>query len=259
MRSFSRWVRVLLTACAFAGFYAGAAAFSWMILPLLLPRDKSRADRALRAQRVVRRAFIFFHDYMRVTGLIDFDPRAVHLDLPEGPCVVIANHPTLVDVTAIIAAGGPMCCVVKPELLKSFVFGRLLRCCWHIDGRPSAGIGVTAVVDEARRRLEAGMRVLIFPEGTRSPEGGLRRFHRGAFEIAVRTRLPLIPLLLRCEPPMLSKDAPWHRVPEQRPRLTMTRLPTLDAAASQSPATMAADARALYEYHAVYNAGVGSA
>lgn len=246
MISVGRKVRTLLTAGAFAAFYCGAAIFSWIWLPLVARGGVSRADQALRSQALVRQAFILFHDFMRVGRLLDFDPRRVDLRLPEGPCVVIANHPTLVDVTALIAAGGPMCAVVKPELSNSVAFGRLLRHCWHIESTGEDDLGASPVVDEAITRLKAGLRILIFPEGTRSPERGLRRFRRGAFEIAARAGVPVVPLLLGCDPPILSKLAPWHRTPETVPRLTVTRLPALAPEAWADAATMASEVRAGY-------------
>ena len=245
MNTIVRNLRTVFTAGAFAGFYIGAAILSWMWLPLV-DRGTSRTRRALRSQAVVRRAFVLFHDYMRVCRVIDFDPRRVDLQLPTGPCVVVANHPTLVDVTALIAAGGPMCTVVKPELSSSFAFGRLLHHCWHIETPGETRIGTSPVVDEAIARLNAGLRVLIFPEGTRSPEGSLRRFRTGAFEIAARAGVPVVPLFLRCDPPMLSKVAAWHRTPEMLPRLTIARLPTLDPATWPDATAMAADLRATY-------------
>ena len=241
-----RYLRTICTAGAFVAFYFGAAILSWVWLPIVTRHCGSRADRALRSQALVRRAFVLFHDYMRVSRLIQFDPRRVDLHLPTTPCVVVANHPTLVDVTAVIAAGGPMCTVVKPDLSASFAFGRLLRHCWHIETPTETVIGTSPVVEEAIARLDAGLHVLIFPEGTRSPEGGLRRFRSGAFEIAKRANVPVVPLFLRCEPPMLSKMAPWHRTPETIPCLTVTRLSTLDPAAWPDATTMAADVRATY-------------
>lgn len=238
--------RKILTAGAFAGFYLGGAILSWIVLPLLDRRGRSREERARHSQAVVRRSFYLFHDYMRVLRLLHFNPREVDLQLPEGPCVIVANHPTLVDVTALLAAAGPMCTVVKPELTASFAFGGLLHRCWHIVTRSDDPIGAAKVVEEALARLDAGLRVLVFPEGSRSPEGGVRRFRRGAFEIARRAGVPVVPLFLACNPPMLSKTAPWHRTPETTPRLTTTRLPTLDPSRWANAAAMAADLRAGY-------------
>ena len=72
-----------------------------------------------------------------------------------------------------------------------------------------------ALMQEALRRFEVGLAVLIFPESTRSPPGGLHPFRRGAFELAVRAHVPLWPLLLTCDPPALSKGLPFWRQPDR--------------------------------------------
>ncbi len=242
-------LRVVLTALAFAGFYFGALLLSWVILPWQAWRHGGdRAQRALRSQATVQRGFLFFHDYMRIAGFVDLDPRTVPLHLPAGPCVVIANHPTLIDVTALMATLGRITCVVKGVLFRSVLTGPLLRHCWHINGGGGDASSGASVILEAVDRLHAGLPVLIFPEGTRSPVGGLQPFKRGAFEIASRAGVPVIPVLLNCDPPMLSKRAPWYRTPDKSAKFTMIQLPTLDAALWHGDTkAMAADVQALYQ------------
>ncbi|HRE89380.1 MAG TPA: hypothetical protein PK095_09590, partial [Myxococcota bacterium] len=101
-----RAVRVLLTAFAFTSFFLGGLILAWLVLPLVALFSRPRRVRILRCQRIVRAAFRLFHGYMRWVTILHFDPRSVHLDLPEGPCVIIANHPTLVDVTALVSVLG---------------------------------------------------------------------------------------------------------------------------------------------------------
>jgi 1-acyl-sn-glycerol-3-phosphate acyltransferase len=79
----------------------------------------------------------------------------------------------------------------------------------------------------------------VFPEGTRSPQGGLRRFRRGPFEIACRADVPVVPVLIRCEPLVLAKEMPWYDVGLRTAFLTVTRLPAM------SPAAFGGDAGAL--------------
>jgi 1-acyl-sn-glycerol-3-phosphate acyltransferase len=82
-------------------------------------------------------------------------------------------------------------------------------------------------MDAALERLRAGVPILIFPEGTRSPERRLHRFHPGAFQIAARAGVPLVPLLITCDPPTLKRGAPWYCVPERTVELRVTQLPSL--------------------------------
>ena len=52
-------------------------------------------------QRVFHRAFGLMHGWLDVFGLLHFDSGDIHRALPEGPCVIVANHPTLTDISAL--------------------------------------------------------------------------------------------------------------------------------------------------------------
>jgi 1-acyl-sn-glycerol-3-phosphate acyltransferase len=210
-----RAYRALKKVSAFAFFWGGGMAVSWLLLPLITaaPGDPERHRR--RVRRMVQVAFVAFHDYMRTLRLVDYDPRKTRLEVPDGPYVMIANHPTLVDVTAIMAVRPELACVVKQEHFEGGMVGRLLRLCGHINGGDGSPFASAAVVLQALDRLAAGQPVLIFPEGTRSPVRDLGTFHRGAFEAARRAGVPVVPVLVTCNPPTLMKGEPWHQHPDE--------------------------------------------
>jgi 1-acyl-sn-glycerol-3-phosphate acyltransferase len=215
LRPLAQVFRGLLVASAFFWFWAGAAVLTWTMCPLatLLIRDELRRWRF--CQRVVKQTFRLFHGYMRALTLLEMRAVGPFVERPSGPIVVVANHPTLVDVTAILATFDDVCCVVKSSLMRSAAVGGLLRACGHIDGGDGDAMSGVGVMGEARRRLDADFAVLIFPEGTRSPPGGMHAFRRGAFELAARAGVPLWPLMLSCDPPALSKGVPFWRQPER--------------------------------------------
>ena len=68
---------------------------------------------------------------------------------------------------------------------------------------------------------KAGASLIVFPEGTRSPEGGMGPFQRGAFEIACRAGVPIVPLYLRCNPSALRRDQRFWAHPDTCARLTI--------------------------------------
>lgn len=241
-------LRVVLTAWTFATFYLGGLMLSWVVLPLAGLRGGDRLARVARAQAIVRGAFRLFHDGMRWGFLLKADPRSTRLGLPAGPCVVVCNHPTLVDVTAVLAAAPTVACVVKGPLFRGLLLGNLLRHCWHVDGGSGTSADNARVLAEAAERLAAGLPVLVFPEGTRSPENGLHPFKRGAFEMAVRARVPVVLLLARCQPPVLAKTAPWYRAPRTVPFHAVEHLNVLHSAefSGDSKAMAAAAARLYY-------------
>jgi 1-acyl-sn-glycerol-3-phosphate acyltransferase len=70
--------------------------------------------------------------------------------------------------------------------------------------------------------------VLIFPEGTRSPPRGLRRFKAGAFEICLRAGVPLVPILISCDPPTLFKGLAWYALPKKTASYDICQLSTIE-------------------------------
>ena len=226
-------LRILLAALAFTGFGVGGAILSWILLPIA-SCDWNRVRRQRRCQRLVQATFVFFHDYMRVIGLVDFDPRRAPAALPEGACMLVTNHPTLIDVTALIASYGELCVVAKSSLFRNPLLGVLLRLCGHIESNKADFGAPSGVVAQAVERLQQGHRVLMFPEGSRSPEAGLRRFHAGAFTTAAQANVPIIPGVIRAEPPGLKKGQAWYDIPTRPIVWSLTLLPPLEADPSAS-------------------------
>ena len=235
-------LRIVLAAGAFVGFGLGGALLSWVLLPLA-SCDLQRLRRERRCQRIVQATFILFHDYMRGCGLVGYDPRAAPRALPDGPLVLVANHPTLVDVTALIAAYGELCVVAKGSLFRNPLLGPLLRLCGHIDGGKGGFGAPTTVVEQAVARLRQGHRVLMFPEGTRSPEGGLRRFHAGAFLAAHEACVPLVPMAIGAHPSGLRKGQAWYDIPTRSIVLTLRPLAPLLSSSFPQAKDLLAEAR----------------
>lgn len=207
-----QWIRIALAGLAFVGFGVGGVLLACLVLPVVARWPGSLFQSRQRCQRVVRAAWIFFHDYMRIMGLVAFNHRTCEVEVPR-PSVIIANHPTLVDITALVAVLGSTCFVVKQSLFRSRILGPLLRACGHICNRNQGPQPELGVMPEALSRLAAGHSVLLFPEGTRSQVNGLRRFRLGAFELARQAGVPLVVLGIRAEPPGLGRGTPWHAIP----------------------------------------------
>ncbi|MGC6488998.1 MAG: lysophospholipid acyltransferase family protein [Planctomycetota bacterium] len=211
-----RLAAVSLTVAA----YTVLAPFGYAALAALCAlwrRDPRR--RARRLQTITSRAYRLMHWWLTRTRITSFDWRSTASQLPDGPCVVIANHPTLMDVTAITAALGGATSIVKPGLYQRAMIRPLLRGLGHVQGPGADPIRAGRVVDDVIERLAWGLPVVIFPEGTRSPPDDLMPFGRVAFEVACRAQVPLVCLAVTCEPVYLSKQVPPFRPPHPMPRL----------------------------------------
>lgn len=233
-----RWVNVLVTVMA----YTVLAPFGYTILGVLC--FAWRGDviaRARRLQRITTAAYRLLFCWLRMMGIAVFDGRQALPGLPRTPCVVIANHPTLMDIAAISVAVGGGTTVVKPALFRQWTLHRLLVGAGHVEGPGTDPMSAGRVVDEAVERLRWGMSVIVFPEGTRSLRGELLRFGRLPFEIACRTNVPLVSLTVTCAPVYLSKEVPWFRPPHPTARLRLGVL------AVDEPERSGSDSRVLRE------------
>jgi len=217
----------LFTGSAFLLFFTGGVLLSYLVLPLARLGGGAPDRKARRCRRIVGASWRLFHAYMRWTRLIWYDPRETALALPRGPFVLVSNHPTLVDVTALVCTHPDLTFVAKTPMFRSPLVGRLLRACDHIQGGDGSAFSGAAVVDQALARLRAGTPVLVFPEGTRSPERGLGPMRLGAFQIAARAGVPIVPMLITCEPPTLMRGQAWYAIPKRLARMKITQLPTL--------------------------------
>jgi 1-acyl-sn-glycerol-3-phosphate acyltransferase len=222
-RSVLRGLRVLLLATSFAVFYPVAACFSWIGCSILrvVQVDPSRRRRS--CQSIIQGGLRWLHWWLSIVRL--FRVHHCGVALPDGACVLIANHPTFLDATAIIARHDNVCCLVKDSLATSFWFGPLLKDAGYVSASNAGGFAQLAMLRKAARRLEEGQRVLIFPEGTRSPDGGVGRFHRGACWLSDKAQVPLVPFVLRCDPQALGRGTPFLTHPLCCPVLTVEVAP----------------------------------
>jgi 1-acyl-sn-glycerol-3-phosphate acyltransferase len=186
---------------------------------------------------------------MRTLRLIDYDPRKVAQRLPAGPFVMVANHPSLIDVTALISFHSDIACVAKTTMFNSPGLGPLLRSCEHIDGGNGGLFSGATVMTQSLERLKAGVPVLIFPEGTRSPKRGLGPFRQGAFEIAVRAGVPLVQATITCDPPTLMRGQKWYEIPSRTADLRVGLLPTLEPPFNQGPRELMLETQRRYRTH----------
>ncbi len=123
-----------------------------------------------------------------VEGLERFDPTEPH--------IMIANHQSWFDVFALIGwFPGDFRFVAKEELRRIPIFGLSWQRCGHISidrADRSAAIGS---LDRASERIKReGLTIVMFPEGTRSPDGQLQPFKKGAFVLAISSGVPILPV-----------------------------------------------------------------
>jgi len=208
--------RTLGTGFLFAVFGIGAWLLATAVLPLIVRRYEEGAARELFAQRVLHRSFGW---YIRLGSILRLFSLTAHGTerLRGGGALVVANHPTLLDVVFLISCMPQADCVVKREAWRNPFFRGIVAATGYIPNDEGE-----AVVTECVARLRAGRSVILFPEGSRSPRGGLGPFKRGAAYVAQASGAPIIPVVIGCDPPALMKGQAWYALPNRKLIFSLT-------------------------------------
>ncbi|WP_296269584.1 lysophospholipid acyltransferase family protein [Pseudomonas sp. UBA6323] len=202
--------RLIATALSFALFGIGGVLLRVLVFPVLglLPGDL--LQRRTRARAVVSRTFRVFVEFMFRTGVLTYEVEgAERLGRPGQ--MVIANHPSLIDVVVLIAFIRDANCVVKQSLWENPCMRGPIRAAQYISNS-----GSMDMLDEAAGALQSGETLIIFPEGTRTVPGTNPEFHRGAAAIAVRGAKVVTPVVISVTPTTLTKAEPWYSIPSRR-------------------------------------------
>jgi 1-acyl-sn-glycerol-3-phosphate acyltransferase len=131
--------------------------------------------------------------------------------LPPGPCVIVANHNSHADTAALIAAlparRQPAVAAAADYWFGAGSRARICRVlCAAFPVRRSGG--GSADLAAAARLLAAGHDVIVYPEGTRSRDGDIGDFHRGAARLAAAAGAPLVPAGISGTRTLLSPGGP---------------------------------------------------
>jgi 1-acyl-sn-glycerol-3-phosphate acyltransferase len=116
-------------------------------------------------------------------------------NIPPGPFVVLSKHNSQWETFYLQLLFQPLSTIMKRELLNIPGFGwglRLLKPIAIDRGNPRDAM--RQMLDQGVARLEEGVSVLVFPEGTRSPDSGKAKYARGGAALGVRAGVPLVPV-----------------------------------------------------------------
>ncbi|HKY33210.1 MAG TPA: lysophospholipid acyltransferase family protein [Candidatus Polarisedimenticolia bacterium] len=115
--------------------------------------------------------------------------------IPAGPVLYVTNHQSHYDVLALIRAlPGQYRIIAKKELFSIPVFGWALALAGFVKIDRSDREKAFRSLDEAARRMARGQSIVVFAEGTRSPDGRLLPFKKGGFVLAIASGRPIVPI-----------------------------------------------------------------
>jgi 1-acyl-sn-glycerol-3-phosphate acyltransferase len=208
--------RLVATGACFVIFSLGGALLWLLVFPALrvLPATK----RPKRIRWVIHKSFGAFLRLMEFLGIMRMEIEGGEQLRDCGGALVLANHPTLIDVVALISLMPAASCVVKRALWDDPFLGGVVRSAGYLANSEGDGL-----IDDCARDIKAGRPLIVFPEGTRTWPGEPLRFQRGAAYIALRSDAPVLPVLIDCRPSTLTRREKWYQIPP-RPFLLRIRV-----------------------------------
>ncbi|MBL5840440.1 lysophospholipid acyltransferase family protein [Enterobacter asburiae] len=208
--------RLVMTGFCFALFGVGGLLLSlvWFNLLPIVQRDRASLRRL--ARRSIAASFRFFLTVARGLGVLDYRIHNLDALRSDRGCLVVANHPTLIDYVILASVMPETDCLVKSALLRNpFVSGVIRAADYLINSEAEP------LLAASQQRLAQGDTLLIFPEGTRTRFGEAISLQRGAANIAVRCNSDLRVVLIHCSEHLLDKKSRWYDVPPEKPVFTV--------------------------------------
>lgn len=205
--------RVGATGLSFASFGLGGVAIGALIAPMVKLSSQDLDIRTQRTQKVIKHSFKGFTEMMVKLGIMTYEVEGLEKLQQSQQELVIANHPTLIDVVVLIGLMERANCVVKQTLWSNpFTKGPVQNAGYVLNA------GSEQFIQDCVSKLQQdrAASLLIFPEGTRTAKGEqLNDFQRGAANIALRAGVPIRPVLITCTPSTLTKNEKWYHIPDR--------------------------------------------
>jgi 1-acyl-sn-glycerol-3-phosphate acyltransferase len=207
--------RLGATGLSFAVFGLGQLVLGILVFPLIRLLPGGRNTYQARTRTLLRHAFRLFIWFMRWVGVLSYEFRGVER-LGKPGQLIVANHPSLIDIVFLLGFVPDANCVVKWELWHNIFTMFAVGGAGYVSNLPTE-----SMIEGADAALRAGQCVLMFPEGTRTKPGQPMHFHRGCANVAVRAAAVVTPMYIRVQPATLAKGVPWYRIPVTRPRFSL--------------------------------------
>lgn len=137
------------------------------------------------------------------------------------PGIVISNHQSAVDVILMVSLPGDVRQTAKKRVFDAPMLGFGCKILGHVMVEPN---DPQTTLQRCRTTLASGASVHFYPEGTRSVDGSVQRFHRGAFELAIELKQDILPIVLCDSNVVMPRDSYWfepfHTTVRALPRIT---------------------------------------
>ncbi|AIJ32207.1 lysophospholipid acyltransferase family protein [Actinobacillus suis] len=216
------WLRRFLgTMLGFVLFGVLGISYRIILSPYVKYVKNGDLSHVLQARRSVGKIWAFFVKYLVAVGVLEVEYHGFERLGRKGQ-LMVANHPSLLDVVLIFSKENRLNCIVKKDLLDNPVMVDPIIACGFLPNSESE-----EVLEKSHQILQEES-LLLFPEGTRTGWDGVVNLHRGAVSIGLRSAEVITPIIIKMSPPNLKKGQPWYKVPSQKIRYQLTVAEDID-------------------------------
>ncbi len=205
-----RFYRSCLMVLCFTIFGIGAGIISFIIFPYISLTIK-KENRKKAYANTIRSSWNGFKNFFQKIGLVKVcckNPEK--LENLSGK-VIVANHPTLIDVIILISLIPNSVCIAKKETLKNPLFRNIVQSIYITNDTD-----LETYKTEADKFLKKGFNIVIFPSGTRTKPDENFKIHNGSAVIAINSNTEIIPVKITTDYPFLQKHQPIYDIGEHQ-------------------------------------------
>ncbi len=188
------------------------------MINLLLPIKRKKKE------RLFHRLFYWLTKaYIAFTFAYDRKLINEHGEDFNKPAIIISNHQSLIETPAFLRLYPKILILTTTWVYRSPVFGPIARLAnyYNVDH------GIESIIGQLKEKVDEGFSILIFPEGHRSSDQHIQRFHRGAFYLAEKLSIDILPIMVFGTGDFLGKGAFWGRPNSFRMKI-LNRVTTAD-------------------------------
>lgn len=204
------WLRrFLATLFGFILFGMVGILFKVMLYPYAKNYPNQDLTTQLQGRKIVGKTWRWFLRYLIFSGILEVKYQGFER-LGRPGQLVLANHPSLLDVVLIFSQESRLNCIVKQDLLKNPIMASPIKACGFLPNTESEEL-----IEQSHQILQ-NQSLLLFPEGTRTGWDGVVKLHRGAVSIGLRSATIITPLTIKMIPFNFKKSQPWYKIPKSK-------------------------------------------
>lgn len=214
-RIFMTYLRAGLSGFCFTLFGIGGLIIGNILFPIVLIIAPKHHRRKIMLA-MIQYAWKLFTFIMCMLRLISVQGTNLNRLKTASGSIIVANHPSLIDIVLLISMIPNAVCVVKSALWHNIFMCKIVETVYLPND-----LDAVSFISSASTLLNAGYNLVIFPEGTRTPgHGKPMKLQRGFAHISLKTNAPVIPVHIELTPRILGKNDPWYHVGGQCAKYT---------------------------------------